>query len=143
MGVFEKSGGSGWVMNSDAGWPFPCPALGGVAPGLGNGSIPKSVLTAWGMSYADNARVSTTLAPATRCRRDHGRRTGHPLRDLGRDWHQNEVDCAAWHERPGGHRGPKRSAKNRPILSKLNAIRSATIPLALLAIIRGGGTWLR
>jgi hypothetical protein len=54
IGVFEGSGGNAWVMNEEGGAPFPCPAPGGAAPGPGNGAIPGSVLTAWGLAYAAN-----------------------------------------------------------------------------------------
>lgn len=54
IGVFEADASGGWSMNDEGGMPFPCPALGGAAPGPGNGSLPPAVLQAWGMSYAAN-----------------------------------------------------------------------------------------
>ncbi len=55
VGVFERSKGGQWTMNSEKGFPFPCPALGGDAPGPGNGAIPKQVLAAWHLlPYAAN-----------------------------------------------------------------------------------------
>ncbi len=52
--VFERANGGPWYMTSQGGKPFPCPAPGGVAPGEGNGAIPKNVLDAWHMPYASN-----------------------------------------------------------------------------------------
>ncbi len=52
VGVFEKSQGGPWMMNQEGGRPFPCPAPGGMTPGPGNGALPASVLTAWGLTYA-------------------------------------------------------------------------------------------
>jgi len=52
VGVFEKSPGGAWLMNQEGGRPYPCPASGGVTPGPGNGALPASVLTAWGLTYA-------------------------------------------------------------------------------------------
>jgi hypothetical protein len=54
MAVFERSSGDEWAMNSEGGHPFPCPAPAGAAPGPGNGSLPRDVLAAWGLSYASN-----------------------------------------------------------------------------------------
>lgn len=53
-GVFEQQPGGKWLMNQEGGYPFPCPAPGGAAPGSGNGSIPSNVLHAWGLTYAAN-----------------------------------------------------------------------------------------
>ena len=50
--TFERPSGESWRINAGSGNPFPCPASDGVAPGEGNGSFPKSVLQAWGLSYA-------------------------------------------------------------------------------------------
>lgn len=63
IGVFEKAPGGQWRVNAEGGSPFPCPAPGGQAPGLGNGSVPKDVLTAWGMKYAMNCANVTYPVP--------------------------------------------------------------------------------
>jgi hypothetical protein len=54
LGVFERPDGGGWRINSTASYPFPCPALYGLAPGPGNGAVPADVLQAWGLAYAAN-----------------------------------------------------------------------------------------
>jgi hypothetical protein len=54
VGVFERMKGGAWVMNSEGGTPFPCPAADGQAPAVGNGSLPPSVVAAWKMTYAPN-----------------------------------------------------------------------------------------
>lgn len=54
VGVFERSGTGAWVMNEEGGYPFPCPAPDGAAPGRGNGAFPPQVLTAWKLPYARN-----------------------------------------------------------------------------------------
>lgn len=56
-GVFEQPSSAPWQMNDEGGSPFPCPAPGGAAPGLDNGSIPKDVLQAWGLSYASHCEL--------------------------------------------------------------------------------------
>lgn len=66
IGIFEQQPGGSWNMNQEGGRPFPCPAPGGVAPGPGNGSLPASVLVAWGLFYASDCAFPTyPLQPRT------------------------------------------------------------------------------
>lgn len=58
VGVFQKVFGT-WAMNDEGGKPFPCPAPGGAAPGPGNGALPVSVVSAWGLTYAANCALVT------------------------------------------------------------------------------------
>lgn len=65
IGVFERTDRGAWQMNQEGGTPFPCPAPGGATPGLDNGSVPPSVLSAWGLKYAaDCASVHYPVQPA-------------------------------------------------------------------------------
>lgn len=50
--TFERPDDGSWQVNTGSGRPFPCPAPNGTPPGTGNGSFPKPVLQAWGLSYA-------------------------------------------------------------------------------------------
>ncbi len=51
-GVFERLPGANWRMNQSGGFPFPCPAPGGAAPGLPNGALPPAVLAKFNLKYA-------------------------------------------------------------------------------------------
>lgn len=64
VAVFERARGANWIMNQEGGAPFPCPAPNGTPPSKGNGSLPPSVLSAWGLAYAkDCSTVSYPRQP--------------------------------------------------------------------------------
>jgi len=54
LAVFERPAGGQWSMNTFGQAPFPCPGLGGVAPGQGNKAVPQAVLVAWKLPYVAN-----------------------------------------------------------------------------------------
>ncbi len=54
LAVFERPAGGQWSMNTFGQAPFPCPGLGGVAPGQGNNAVPQAVLVAWRLPYVAN-----------------------------------------------------------------------------------------
>ncbi len=64
LAVFERQAEGQWTMNTFGTQPFPCPGLGGVAPGQGNSAIPPAVLTAWDLSYAQNCSSVQYAPPA-------------------------------------------------------------------------------
>ncbi|MDQ6782486.1 MAG: hypothetical protein M3063_03365 [Actinomycetota bacterium] len=51
-GVFERPKGGQWTMNSQTGYPFPCPSPKGHEPGPVSPALPPKVLTALHMAYA-------------------------------------------------------------------------------------------
>jgi hypothetical protein len=63
--TFMKPPGGMWTMGGLAGTPFPCPAPGGAAPGLGNGALPASVVRAFGLVPPSNC-ASVYFPPAPR-----------------------------------------------------------------------------
>lgn len=63
--VFSRLPGYGWLMDGLAGFPFPCPAPQGEAPGPTNGALPSAVVKAFGLTYATNC-VSVYFAPGPR-----------------------------------------------------------------------------
>lgn len=64
IGIFQQNAGGAWAMNDEGGYPFPCPAPGGAAPGPNNGALPPEVVKAWHRKYEANcANVIYPMQP--------------------------------------------------------------------------------
>ncbi|MDQ2753935.1 MAG: hypothetical protein M3R71_00100 [Actinomycetota bacterium] len=63
VGVFQDQPGAPWVMNSEAGVPYPCPPQPGERPAKYNSMVPPEVIAAWKLPYYSSTCVTYLRSP--------------------------------------------------------------------------------